>query len=202
MRFQRTFVPVGTREVRAVAAPGSSPQTSGRAGARKHQAQRLEPSRECWRLHSVPGGWSGWDDRGCPDEFRERAVRLAHEWRKERDVAEGVLQAVVDQLGISRETTRPSSRCVLPAHRRLACRQHAAHRPRPRRLEMAIWSRGDQSLDQLVHHSAVALGRCSHRPAIGQGALGQREQSMPTGPHAAATSASRTSARNRCSRAA
>ena len=44
--------------------------------------------------------------RVYPDEFRERAVRLVHEWRKERDVAEGGLQAVADQLGINRETLR------------------------------------------------------------------------------------------------
>ena len=40
------------------------------------------------------------------DEFRERAVRLVHEWRKERGVADGGLQAVADQLGINRETLR------------------------------------------------------------------------------------------------
>ena len=44
--------------------------------------------------------------RMYPDEFRERAVRLVHEWRKERGVAEGGLQAVADQLGINRETLR------------------------------------------------------------------------------------------------
>jgi transposase len=44
--------------------------------------------------------------RVYPDEFRERAVRLVHEWRKERGVAEGGLQAVADQLGINRETLR------------------------------------------------------------------------------------------------
>jgi transposase len=44
--------------------------------------------------------------RVYPDEFRERAVRLVHEWRKGRGVAEGGLQAVADQLGINRETLR------------------------------------------------------------------------------------------------
>lgn len=44
--------------------------------------------------------------RVYPDEFRERAVRLVHEWRKERGVAEGGLQAVADQLGVNRETLR------------------------------------------------------------------------------------------------
>jgi len=44
--------------------------------------------------------------RVYPDEFRERAVRLVHEWRKERGVAEGGLQPVADQLGINRETLR------------------------------------------------------------------------------------------------
>ena len=44
--------------------------------------------------------------RVCPDEFRGRAVRLVHEWRKERGVADGGLQAVADQLGINRETLR------------------------------------------------------------------------------------------------
>ena len=44
--------------------------------------------------------------RVYPDEFRERAVRLVHEWRKDRAVAEGGLQAVADQLGINRETLR------------------------------------------------------------------------------------------------
>jgi hypothetical protein len=32
-----------------------------------------------------------------PDEFRHRAVRLVYEWRKERDVAVGGLQAVADR---------------------------------------------------------------------------------------------------------
>jgi transposase len=41
-----------------------------------------------------------------PDEFRHRAVRLVYEWRKERDVAVGGLQAVADQLGVNRETLR------------------------------------------------------------------------------------------------
>ena len=41
-----------------------------------------------------------------PDEFRHRAVRLVYEWRKDRDVAEGGLQAVADQLGVNRETLR------------------------------------------------------------------------------------------------
>jgi transposase-like protein len=31
---------------------------------------------------------------------------LPHEWRKERKVAEGGLQAVADQLGVNRETLR------------------------------------------------------------------------------------------------
>ena len=44
--------------------------------------------------------------RVYPDEFRERAVRLVHEWRKDRAVAECGLQAVADQLGINRETLR------------------------------------------------------------------------------------------------
>ena len=44
--------------------------------------------------------------RVYPDEFRQRAVRLVHEWRKERDVAAGGLQAVADQLGVNRETLR------------------------------------------------------------------------------------------------
>ena len=44
--------------------------------------------------------------RVYPDEFRERAVRLVHEWRKERGVADGGLQAVADQLGLNRETLR------------------------------------------------------------------------------------------------
>ena len=41
-----------------------------------------------------------------PEEFRQRAVRLLHEWRKERGVDEGGLQAVADQLGMNRETLR------------------------------------------------------------------------------------------------
>jgi transposase len=44
--------------------------------------------------------------RVYPDEFRERAVRLVYEWRKERGVADGGIQAVADQLGINRETLR------------------------------------------------------------------------------------------------
>ena len=39
--------------------------------------------------------------RVYPDQFRERAVRLVHEGRKDRAVAEGGLQAVADQLGIT-----------------------------------------------------------------------------------------------------
>jgi len=44
--------------------------------------------------------------RTYPDEFRERAVRLVYEWRKERGVADGGLQQTADQLGINRETLR------------------------------------------------------------------------------------------------
>lgn len=44
--------------------------------------------------------------RVYPDELRARAVRLVYEWRKERDVATGGLQAVADQLGLNRETLR------------------------------------------------------------------------------------------------
>jgi len=44
--------------------------------------------------------------RVYPDEFRERAVRLVHEWRKERNVADGGLQQTADKLGINRETLR------------------------------------------------------------------------------------------------
>ena len=35
--------------------------------------------------------------RVYPDEFRVRAVRLVHEWRKDRAVAEGGLQAVAER---------------------------------------------------------------------------------------------------------
>jgi transposase len=41
-----------------------------------------------------------------PDEFRERAVRLVHEWRDARGVTEGGYTAVAEQLGIKRETLR------------------------------------------------------------------------------------------------
>ncbi len=42
-----------------------------------------------------------------PDEFWDRAVWLVHEWRKERGVAEGGLQAVADQRS-RRHSERPS----------------------------------------------------------------------------------------------
>ena len=44
--------------------------------------------------------------RSYPDEFRERAVRLVHEWQRERGVSDGGVTAVARQLGIHRETLR------------------------------------------------------------------------------------------------
>jgi transposase len=44
--------------------------------------------------------------RSYPDEFRERAVRLVHEWQRERGLIDGGVTAVARQLGIHRETLR------------------------------------------------------------------------------------------------
>jgi transposase len=41
-----------------------------------------------------------------PDELRERAVRLLHEWRQARDVSDGGYTAIAKQLGLQRETLR------------------------------------------------------------------------------------------------
>jgi transposase len=41
-----------------------------------------------------------------PAEFRERAVRLAYEWRDARDRSNGGLNEVGEQLGVHRETVR------------------------------------------------------------------------------------------------
>ena len=44
--------------------------------------------------------------RSYPDEFRERAVRLVHDWQRERGSSDGGVTAVARQLGIHRETLR------------------------------------------------------------------------------------------------
>jgi transposase len=44
--------------------------------------------------------------RSYPDEFRERAVRLASEWRAQRGLSDGELTVVAAQLGLHRETLR------------------------------------------------------------------------------------------------
>jgi len=44
--------------------------------------------------------------RSYPDEFRERAVRLVHEWQAERGLSDGGVTAVAAQLGLHRETLR------------------------------------------------------------------------------------------------
>ena len=44
--------------------------------------------------------------RKHPDEVRERAVRLVHEWRRERNRADGGLKEVGAQLGVHPETLR------------------------------------------------------------------------------------------------
>ena len=44
--------------------------------------------------------------RSYPDEFRERAVRLVHDWQRERGLSDGGVTAVARQLGIHRETLR------------------------------------------------------------------------------------------------
>ena len=44
--------------------------------------------------------------RSYPDEFRERAVRLVHEWQRERGLSDGGVTAVARQLGLHRETLR------------------------------------------------------------------------------------------------
>ena len=41
-----------------------------------------------------------------PDEFRERAVRMVHQWREERGVTEGGTTDIAKQLGLNRETLR------------------------------------------------------------------------------------------------
>ena len=41
-----------------------------------------------------------------PDELRERAIRLLHEWRQARGVTEGSYTAISKQLGLQRETLR------------------------------------------------------------------------------------------------
>ena len=41
-----------------------------------------------------------------PDELRERAVRLLHEWREARGVDDGGYTAISKQLGLQRETLR------------------------------------------------------------------------------------------------
>ena len=41
-----------------------------------------------------------------PDELRERAVRLLHEWRQARGVNDGGYTAIAKQLGLQRETLR------------------------------------------------------------------------------------------------
>jgi transposase len=44
--------------------------------------------------------------RSYPDEFRVRAVRLVHDWQRERGLSDGGVTAVARQLGIHRETLR------------------------------------------------------------------------------------------------
>ena len=41
-----------------------------------------------------------------PDELRERAIRLLHQWRQARGVTEGGYAAISKQLGLRRETVR------------------------------------------------------------------------------------------------
>ena len=40
--------------------------------------------------------------RSYPDEFRERAVRLVHDWQRERGLSDGGVTAVARQLGLHR----------------------------------------------------------------------------------------------------
>lgn len=44
--------------------------------------------------------------RVYPDEFRERAARMVHQWREERGVTDGGTTEIARQLGINRETLR------------------------------------------------------------------------------------------------
>ena len=44
--------------------------------------------------------------RVYPDEFRERAARMVHQWREERGVTDGGTTEIAKQLGINRETLR------------------------------------------------------------------------------------------------
>jgi transposase len=44
--------------------------------------------------------------RKYPDEIRQRAVRMVHEWRRERHVTSGGVSDVARQLGLNKETLR------------------------------------------------------------------------------------------------
>ncbi len=44
--------------------------------------------------------------RKYSDEVRERAVRMVHEWRRERHVVSGGVNDVARQLGLNKETLR------------------------------------------------------------------------------------------------
>ena len=93
--------------------------------------------------------------RVYPDEFRERAVRLVHEWRKERGVADGGLQAVADQLGINRETLR---RWVIEQHVETGERFGLTQAERSRIRELERENRELKRANEILKTAAAFFG--------------------------------------------
>ena len=93
-----------------------------------------------------------------PDELRERAVRLLHEWRQARGVSEGGYTAVSKKLGLQRETLR---RWVLEAEGMDPYRPGQALLPKDDRARMAELERENRELrraNEILKTAAAFFG--------------------------------------------
>jgi transposase len=93
-----------------------------------------------------------------PDELRERAVRLLHEWRQARGVTDGGFTAVSKQLGLRRETLR---RWVLEAEGMDPYRPGQTLLPKDEKARMAELERENRELrraNEILKSAAIFFG--------------------------------------------
>ena len=93
-----------------------------------------------------------------PDELRERAVRLVHEWREARGVSDGGYTAVCTQLGLHRETLR---RWVLEAEGQDPYRPGRALLPKDDKERIAALEQENKELrraNEILKSAAVFFG--------------------------------------------
>jgi transposase len=90
-----------------------------------------------------------------PDEFRERAVRLLHEWRSERGVDGGGIRAVSQQLGLNPETLR---RWAIEAEVESGTRPGVTKNERSRMAELERENRELRRANEILKTAAAFFG--------------------------------------------